>query len=401
ENNAGIYQDFHAFSFQFSPNSNRQMVYNDIYLKYGPLDTDKPRTRWELRLDTTFTFKPKFVLNHYTGNREIFIQDDNNKIYLINYAGRILWQKQLDQAIMGDVHQIDYYKNNKLQLLFNTKNKLHLIDRLGNYVERYPVNLSSPATNGIGVIDYNNKKDYRIFIACQNKRVYLYSIEGNIIKGWKFKHSEHAVSNQVQHFISKNKDYIVFNDENKSYILNRRGKERVKPEIDFAISKNGKYIFEDRKSGNDARMIITGPDGTIYFVYLDGKVESLKIHDFSNNHFFDYRDVDGDKLKDFIFVDGKKLEVYNLIQTKLIDLQFDQEIEHRPISYIFPGNSRKLGIVAHKRNEIFLINSDGSLYQGFPLLGHTLFSIGSITGNQKFNLFVGTNDNFLYNYEIE
>ncbi len=401
ENNADVFMDFHGLSFQFAPHGKDQMVYNDIYLKYGPLETDKPRTKWELRLDTTFSHKPKLVVNHSTGNREIFVQDDNNKVYLINYAGRILWQKQLSQPIISDIFQIDYYKNNKLQFLFNTKNKLHLVDRLGNYVERYPINLNSPATNGVGLVDYTNNKDYRLFIACENKHVYLYSKEGNKIDGWKFKKAEHGVTGKVQHFLSKNKDYIVFNDVNKSYILNRRGRERVKPEMNFSISKNGNYIYESQSPNNEARMVITGPDGTIYFVYFDGKVESLRIREFSNNHYFDYRDFDGDNLKDFIFIDGKKLEVYNLIQSKLLDLQFDEDIEHAPLLYVFPGNQRKLGVVAENHNEIYLINNDGSLYEGFPLQGRTPFSIGSITGNRKFNLFVGTDDSFLYNYEIK
>lgn len=401
ENNTSILQEFHALSFQFAPHGNKDMVYNDLYLKYDPVYTDKPHSVWELRLDTTFSFKPKFLVNHNNGNHEIFLQDDKHKIYLINYAGRILWEKQLDQAIMGEVVQMDYYKNGKLQILFNTKDKLHLIDRLGNYVERYPINLSSPATNGLGLVDYDNNRDYRIFVACEDKRVYLFTKEGNQVDGWKFKNSEHRVSSQIQHFRNGKKDYLVFNDENKSYFLDRKGKERVDPENQFTVSKNGKYIFEERSTANKARMIISGPDGIVYMVYFDGKVESHKFRQFSHNHLFDYFDVDGDGVMDFVFVDGNKLEVYNLIQSKIIDIEFDQEIHLPPIPFMFPGGKQKIGIVADKHNEIYLINSDGSMYEGFPLTGRTLFSIGSINSNQEFNLFVGTKDNFLYNYEVK
>ncbi|MCF8372043.1 MAG: DUF3352 domain-containing protein [Bacteroidales bacterium] len=401
EENTSVFQEFHAMSFQFAPHGNNNMVYNDLYLKYEPVYTDKPHTAWELRLDAPFSSKPKFLLNHSNGNQEIFIQDDKHKIYLINYAGRILWEKQLDQAILGEVNQIDFYKNGKLQMLFNTKDKIHLIDRLGNYVERYPVNLNSPATNGLGLVDYDNNKEYRIFIACEDKRVYLYTKEGNIVDGWKFRKSEHPVNGEIQHFRDNSKDYLVFNDENKSYFLDRKGRERVDPDTQFPISKHGKYIFEERSTANKARMIVTGPDGTVYMVYFDGKVETHKFREFSNEHWFDYFDMDGDGVMDFVFVDGKKLEVYNLIKTKIIDLEFEQEISLPAIPFMFPGGKQKLGIVADKRNEIYLINSDGSMYDGFPLTGRTLFSIGSINKNQKFNLFVGTNNNFLYNYEVK
>ena len=52
----------------------------------------------------------------------------------------------------GDVHQIDLYKNGKLQLLFNTQSKLHLIDRNGNNVEQFPIGLVAKATNGLFVL---------------------------------------------------------------------------------------------------------------------------------------------------------------------------------------------------------------------------------------------------------
>jgi hypothetical protein len=53
-------------------------------------------------------------------------------------------------------------------------------------------------------------------------------------------------------------------------------------------------------------------------------------------------------------------------------------------------------------NELYLVNNDGSLYKGFPLLGSTPFSIGVINRTtSKFNLIVGSNDNFLYNYSVQ
>ena len=53
-------------------------------------------------------------------------------------------------------------------------------------------------------------------------------------------------------------------------------------------------------------------------------------------------------------------------------------------------------------NELYLVNSDGSLYNGFPLLGSTPFSIGVIDRSaSKFNLIVGSDENFLYNYSVQ
>ncbi len=401
EDYLSFFHQFHALSFQFTANNKKGMVYNDIYLKYDPFYTDKPRTVWELSLDTTILFKPVLVKNHITGKKEIFVQDNKNKIYLINYAGRVLFEKILDEPILSKIYQIDYYNNSKLQFLFNTAHKLYLIDRKGNFVERFPVNLNSPATNGLALCDYDNNNDYRIFVACENRHVYLFSKEGNIIDGWKFRKSEHKVTHEVQHFRIADKDYIVFTDESKTYILNRKGKRRVKPDEKFNISVNGKYILNKKSDINDSYMAISDPEGKVYFVYFDGKVESIKFRNFTANHYFDYKDVNGDNIPDFIFTDENKLEVYERNKNKLIDYSFDNDISESAIYFKFPGNRKKLGIVTSGSSQIFLINSDGSLYDGFPLVGSSQFSIGSLKGNNKFNLFVGTKDNFLYNYEIK
>ena len=62
---------------------------------------------------------------------------------------------------------------------------MHILDRNGNYVERYPVKLRAPATNGLAVFDYENNKDYRLFICGNDRLVYLYDKSGNTVKGWK------------------------------------------------------------------------------------------------------------------------------------------------------------------------------------------------------------------------
>ena len=82
--------------------------------------------------------------------------------------------------------------------------------------------------------------------------------------------------------------------------------------------------------------------------------------------------------------------------------KLENKILEKPTVYVFPNNARKIGVVSQIDNEIYLINSDASLYEGFPLNGKTMFSIGHLYKNSnKFNLIVGSNDSFLYNYEVQ
>ena len=399
DNNLPVIRKFHAVAYQFM--KSKDMVYNNLYLRYYPDYKEDPHTLWSVRLDTLIDFKPELVINHYTYEKEIFIQDLAHNIYLINNIGRILWKIPLKEKIVSDIYQIDFYNNNKKQLLFNTKNEIHLIDRNGNYVERYPVRLRSPATNGIALFDYENNKDYRIFVACENKKVYDYNKEGEILDGWEFDKTEHPVINKLQHFRVGTKDYIVFADKYKTYILDRKGNTRVKPSKNFEKSpENLFYIehFEDDK----ARLITSDVKGNVKFLYFNGTIEEHTFKEYSAKHYFMYNDLDGDRKSDYIFLDKKKLETFSHQKKPLFEHTFEQNITHQPAHYIFSSTDRKIGIASSQDCRLFLFNKDGALYKGFPLTGCTPFTIGFLKKNSNFfNMIVGGEDNHLYIYEIK
>ncbi|MBI4649179.1 MAG: hypothetical protein HY738_21945, partial [Bacteroidia bacterium] len=268
DKNINIIHKFQGFAVQFSVEN--EMIYNNIFLSYNPVFKQKPHTIWESRLDTLANIKPRLVINHNTQEKEIFTQDINNNIYLINPSGRILWKIHLDEPIISEVFQIDYYKNNKLQLLFNTKSKIHLIDRNGNYVERYPILLRSPATNGITVFDYENNKDYRLFVAGRDRKIYVYTKEGNILSGWEFDKSESYIRSEIQHIRISDKDYIVFADSLKIYILDRKGSQRIKLHKNIAKSIQNNIYLEEKTSKTEYRFVTTDTSGIIQYIYLDG-----------------------------------------------------------------------------------------------------------------------------------
>ncbi len=393
------FRKFQAFAIQFRNSNN--LIYNNLFLKYIPEIKEEAHTIWETHLDTSINFKPQFVINHYTQEKEIFIQDLNNKIYLINKVGRILWKYQLSEKINSKIYQVDYFKNKKLQILFSTKNKIYLFDRNGNTVEKYPIKLRSPSTVGLSLFDYDNNKNYRLFIPCKDKKVYCYNIEGNIINGWNFNNTDTKVTSEVKYFRVNEKDYIVFADKFRIYILDRKGNERVHLSSHFTKSKNNNFIIDNANSTTNSRIVSTTANGIVKYIYFNGKIEEKNLGNYSENHYFDYQDINSDGLKDFIFLDNKKLNVISNSGKLIYEYKFDSEINFEPIYFQFSYNDRKLGFVSKKANKLFLINNNGKLYNGFPLEGNTPFSIGYLNNTHNhFNLIVGNNNNFLYNYAV-
>lgn len=180
--------------------SSNDMIYNSLSLGFKEKEREESTTEWETLLDTIAAIKPFFFTNHTTGAKEIFIQDLNNNTYLINAAGRVLWKVPVRERITGIIYMIDYFRNGKYQLLFSGKNYIHVLDRNGNYVERYPVKLRSPSTNSLALFDYDNSRNYRLFIAGEDKMIYSYEISGNTVKGWKPFRTSGIVNTEICYF---------------------------------------------------------------------------------------------------------------------------------------------------------------------------------------------------------
>lgn len=378
--------------------SSNGMIYNSLSVRFRDEAREESTTEWETLLDTVAAIKPFFFTNHNTGAREIFIQDMKNNIYLINIAGRVLWKVPLNERIGGSIFMIDYFNNRKYQLLFSGKNFLHLIDRNGNYVERYPVKLRSPASNSLAMFDYDNNQTYRLFIAGDDKLIYSYDKSGNVVKGWKPFKTSGVVRTEISYFKVSGKDYIVATDESSVYMLDRTGNRRV--------SLREAVIRAERSAmrlvpGSDPYIICSAPDGTIQQLRFDGSVTRFSLGRFSGDHSFDIFDVDGDGFGEYIFIDKGILYLYDHNKSEMFARDFGSEDLGGPLNFVFSGTERKIGVYDMKKKQIFLIGNSGETMNGFPLKGASMFSIGKLSEKSGWHLIVGGTDRFLYNYKID
>ncbi len=395
EENINSLQKIEAVGYQFIASNN--MIYNTLSVAFSSKAKEETSTQWESLLDTVLYSKPMFFTNHNTGRNEIFIQDLNNNIYLINSAGRILWKVKLAEKIVGDPYMIDYYRNGKNQILFATANYLHLIDRNGNYVERFPVRLRSQAASGLSVFDYDNNKDYRLFIAGVDRQIYAYDKSGNVVKGWNLFRTKGEVHFDIEFFRVSGKDYLVVNDDENMYILDRRGNIRVSvnKQIDRAPGSRLRLTGE-----SSPRLVLSSGEGTIIYVSFSGNVEEARAGYFSSDHIFEYFDIDGDGLGEYFFIDKGDMTVYDDDLDRMFSVNLGQGEIIGPYGLVFSQNDRMIGLVEKQEGLIRLFDSRGKSARGFPLRGSSAFSVGKFSGGSSFNLITGGNDSFLYNYEI-
>jgi len=395
QKNFEIVRQMDAVSCQISNNNN--LLYTSLYVRYSPEIKQNTHTVWESKLDTTISMKPYFVINHTNQDKEIWVQDNANNIYLINNSGRILWKNHLPEKIISDIFQIDLMKNKRLQYLFSTKNYIYVIDRNGEILENYPIKFKAPATNGINLITFN-KNEQRIFVACTDKKVYCYTLTGKIDKTWKFENTNHFVYQPIQYALFNQKEYIYFADTLNLYILNKEGKTAINLKQHFPINRYAQLYFEPKNHETEARFVINDIEGTIHFIYLDGTAKTLSFDKFSSNHYFLYNDMDADGYSDFIFVDDD-LVIYKRNKKTLLSYSLPSKPIFKPIFYEFPLSKNKIGLVC--KNSILLVDKDGKMPSGFPLKGISPFSISIFSTTIKnYYLIVGSENGYLLNYEV-
>jgi hypothetical protein len=385
-----------AAGYQFA--SSNGMVYNSLSIRFKDEVREESTTEWETLLDTVASIKPFFFTNHITGAKEIFIQDMKNNTYLINAAGRVLWKVPLNERIVGNIFMVDYFRNGKYQLLFSGKNFIHLLDRNGNYVERYPVKLRSPATNPLALFDYDNNLNYRLFIAGEDKMIYSYEKSGNVVKGWTPFRTNGEVKDEINYFKVSGKDYLVASDESSIYFLDRSGNKRITLKEPAARARGSSMRLNP---GSEPYLVCSAPDGTVQNIYFDGTIKKFTLNKFSADHSFDVFDLDGDGFGEYIFIDKGKLYIYDHNKSELFSREFGSVELGGPINFVFSASDRKVGVFDIEKKLIYLIDVNGKIMNGFPLKGASMFSIGKLSDKSGWHLIVGGTDRFLYNYKID
>ncbi len=382
----------------FQSVASNKMIYNSLSVRFKEEAREESNTEWETLLDTLAAIKPFFFTNHITGAKEIFIQDMANNAYLINAAGRILWKVPLRERINGMIYSIDFMRNGKNQLLFAGKDYIHLLDRNGNYVERYPIKLRAPASNPLALFDYDNNQNYRLLIAGEDKLIYAYDKAGNVIKGWKPFRTNGIVNSEICWFRVSGKDYLVLSDEVSVYFLDRTGNIRLT--LKEPVTKAQKSVIK-LTPGSNPSVICSSPDGTIQQIFFDGNVRKFSLKPFSLDHSFDFFDVDGDGFGEYVFIDRGILYLYDHDRSAIFSREFGSDELGGPISFTFSATNRKIGVFDVNKKLIYLLDRNGETMSGFPLRGASMFSIGKLSDKSSWNVIVGGTDKFLYNYSLE
>ncbi|PKP34051.1 MAG: hypothetical protein CVU00_08635, partial [Bacteroidetes bacterium HGW-Bacteroidetes-17] len=395
--NISTFKNYQALGLQYSSQENG--LFTNIYLNYDANPPIQNDWAWQTKFDDNIVGKPYLLRNHQDQNLYTLAADEANQIYLVDHEGNILWKHKIDGSIMGEVHIVDFFKDGKLQYLFNTKTSIYLLDILGNKVGSYPIKLKVRAENGISVFDYSNNRDYRIIYAGTDQNIYNYSIEGKEVDGWNRAETDREVQGKIQHLVANNRDYILLADlYGNTRILNRQGRDRIILKSQFSKAEGADYYVNS--TNNKGLFVTTDRTGKLIYISSNGNISYVDFGDFSENHFFLYEDFDQDENNDFIYIDKDKLSVFDRLKKEIFSYEFSDEISIPPTIYKASDGTIIFGVYSSMENKIYLFNKDGIIESNPRNNDGPAFSMGDLLNNGSINLLVG-DDRILYNYVIK
>lgn len=356
-------------AFQFSHLNNN--FYTNIYLGFD--DTKKKSQNTKARdvlvnINTAPIYKFFSVKNHNDRSQEVLVQDSSNTIYLISTKGEILWSKRLTGLIKGELEQIDYYANGKLQMLFSTDKQIHVIDRLGNYVNPYPID-GLAATMFIRSIDYDHSKNYRFITADKAGVINMIDKEGKILDGWNGLNTNGELLVAPKHHRIAARDYIaVLHSAGKFSLYNRRAELLKGFPTDLKSRVRDEYFLE----------IGSGRDKTNFvFVTIDG--QKIKV-DLTGNELsketlikpvFDtrYRLVKEESEKSYLIVrqDNKSLTLLNPSGEEILNNNFIGMNSTEVKFYDFGSGNIYYSILDLHQDLGYVYSADGHLMTAQPL----------------------------------
>jgi hypothetical protein len=181
----------------------------------------------------------------------------------------------LDGPLIGEVFQVDYFKNGKLQYYFVTQGMLHIVDRLGNYVAPFPVKVKSKEIEFNSLIDYDHSRNYRFLIADKSGKLWMYDKEGKNLVGWNPKNVEDGLFAPAQHYRIKGKDYLIaIRRDGKAYLMNRRGETSKGFPLTLDARPAGDYFLETGSNQENTFFVLVSRDGFRIKFNLLGKIHT-------------------------------------------------------------------------------------------------------------------------------
>jgi len=271
-------KNFDMLAFQFSHEKDR--YYSNIEVLHSDNKVNNEMKYFDkvmqVELDAPIISKPYVVKNHNTSQFETLVQDSAYNLHLISTNGDVLWTEPLGAPIVGDIFQMDYYQNNKLQYAFATTEKVFLLDRNGIALEYFPKTVGDQNIENqyFNLIDYDKSKTYRLLIAKENGNIFLTSKYGDALGDWTPLKINDKIAAKPEHIRIRSKDFMVVLQENGLVkVMSRNGEMKPNFPININDRLSDNLFFEIGNSFESSYLATITNGGALVKISFTGQIK--------------------------------------------------------------------------------------------------------------------------------
>ena len=208
---------------------------------------------------------PFKVVNSHTGMINTFYQNKQMSICLRDENGKDLWGVPFDKPICGTAGNVDVFQNGKLQIVFGAGSKIYIIDRLGRYVNGYPVDLGKEILIGPEVYELEGAGKYSLMVLHGDNTLEMYTLKGKKMPSWStIEFKDQTIKGLPELLDTGDEKYWIVRTSLQTLIYPSDGGQ---PLTDFT---------GDKMAMPDSEIILT-EDMSVQLMCYDGKVRTVKL----------------------------------------------------------------------------------------------------------------------------
>ena len=389
--NGNLLKSLDNLAVQFSYVDGRFFTNVVLMQSDAPEFGEKLNTIRNVQMPVDLITKPYLVVNHNDGSREIMLQDSSYNLYLLDRNFKSLWTLPLSGPIVGDIFQVDYYGNNKLQYAFVAGKAFYILDREGRLLPGFPNSIANadPLKN-FNVIDYDGSKRYRFSFSDGRGNVYLTDKNAKILEGWAPKSFNKSLVVPLDHErIGKRDILIALLSTGEIQILNRRSNMMSGFPKVFDVPIQAKYHLKQGADLSKSNMTIITDIGELITFNLTGDLlKREQLYKPSPTAQFDILE---DYRKNQFLVTAWDERSWTVMDTDGLELFQKQYLTSTDIFQQFYRISagKELLILGDKKaKSAYLFNLEGRLLSETPLRASQPLSVLYSSSNDVFQLFV-------------
>ncbi|MFC4870125.1 hypothetical protein [Negadavirga shengliensis] len=402
---APLFQSFKLFSFGMIPENGKVKLNAAFEYELGPQLPGKALQLNEIRatsFDKPIISAPVALQNFNDRSTEYLIQDEDLGIHLVSSEGEVVFSYFLGERMLGQVYQIDYYKNNKLQLVFATGNGIYAFDRFGDLLPGYPIRFRGEGRlEFFDLVDYDNTKDYRYFLADSLGNLYVYDQYGSLLDGWDPRPTSGPLSVKPSHHrIPSLGDYMVSLHKNGNLALwNRKGESRTGSAVRLGESLSSEYALEEEEVSTSSRIVTLNDAGEVVKANFKGELtyRNQLLRPDKDTRFRLVKDQNGLRFT-FVIEEFNKLTV--LDRREEIVFEKNMSTDDLEFQFFSFGADNRIFVVIDKIQEFtYLYDGSGALINQVPLNSGKSIWI-SYSGSRNEYTIMAVHENRLSEYRL-